>query len=203
MDEKVVTSNTITLESILPVTLINFTGNETADGNALSWATLTETNSRHFELEKAYNSTQFQAIAVIDAAGNSSSSRFYNYLDVKPLKGDNFYRLKMVDRDGTFKYSKVVLINNKNEYSGIRLYNNPTRRNGISSLIITNGERGNSEVIISNLSGQVVKTLRVSNTTGTQQMDLDATGLAAGIYIITYRSSEGKVLDSIKWMIIR
>ena len=204
VDEKVVVSNIITLESILPITLLGFTGNETVNGNALSWITISENNSRHFELEKAYNNNQFQTISVIEAAGNSSSRRHYQYLDVKPLKGENLYRLKMVDRDGTFKYSKVVLIHNNNEFPAIKLYNNPTRSNGFSTLFITSSERAKSEIVISNMSGQVVKSLKINQTTtGIQQLDLDATGLASGVYIITYRTTEGKIIDSIKWMVIR
>lgn len=203
VDEKVVVSNTITLESVLPITLINFSGSETPSGNALSWKTLTEKNSSHFELEKAYNSNQFETLATIKAAGNSSSFRNYSYLDIKPLSGKNFYRLKMIDIDGSYQYSRVVLIDNKNEQSGIRLLNNPTHSNGFASMIITNAERGHAEIIISNLSGQIVQSHKVNNISGTQQLVIDSKRLSSGIYIITYRNSDGKIIDSIKWMVIK
>jgi hypothetical protein len=202
VDEKVVTSNTVTLESALPITLFNFTGKETANGNALSWITSSEINSRNFDLEKGYNGRAFATIATIDAAGNSNANHFYNFLDVKPQKGDNLYRLKMIDKDGSFKYSKVVALNNKDEFSITTLQNNPTQPNGLARLIIINGEKGDAFITVNNMVGQVLQSYKMSNPNGNIQINLETRALSTGTYIITYKNSKGKVLDTLKWLIL-
>lgn len=202
VDEKVVTSNTVTLESALPITLLNFTGKETANGNALSWITSSEINSKHFELEKGYNGQAFATIATIDAAGNSNANRFYNYLDIKPQRGDNLYRLKMMDKDGSFKYSKVVALNNNHEFSITTLHNNPTQPNGLARLIITDGEKGDAFITVNNMAGQVLQSYKMSNPNGNIQINLETRALSTGTYIITYKNSKGKVLDTLKWLIL-
>lgn len=202
VDEKVITSNTVTLESTLPITLFNFTGKETGNGNALSWITSSEINSSHFEIEKGYNGQAFATITTIAAAGNSNANRFYNYLDVKPQKGDNLYRIKMIDKDGSFTYSKVVALNNKNEFSMTTLQNNPTQPNGLARLIIMNGERGDAFITVNNMAGQVLQSYKMSNPNGNIQINLEAKTLSTGTYIITYKNSNGKVLDTIKWIIL-
>jgi hypothetical protein len=202
VDEKVITSNTVTLESALPITLLHFTGKETANGNALSWITSSEINSKHFELEKGYNGQAFATIATIDAAGNSNANRFYNYLDIKPQKGDNLYRLKMMDKDGSFKYSKVVALNNNHEFSITTLQNNPTQPNGLARLIITNGEKGDAFITVNNMVGQVLQSYKMNNPNGNIQINLEAKALSTGTYIIMYKNSKGKVLDTLKWVIL-
>jgi hypothetical protein len=76
----------------------------------INWKTSTEINSNYFEVEKSDNGQIFYSIAKIAAAGNTSSSQSYSFTDSKPSYYERsiFYRLKMVDKDGTLKYSKVI-----------------------------------------------------------------------------------------------
>lgn len=204
VDEKVVVSNVIIMESTLPITLFNFTGINTPEGNKLSWITSSEVNSKQFDLEKGYNGQSFSTIATISAAGISNTNQFYNYVDKKPLKGQNYYRLKMIDKDGSFKLSKVILLDNRNNYALAVLQNNPTPGNNLARLIITDRESSGSIITVSNMAGQVVQTHKINNPTGGNiQINLEAKGLTTGTYLISYKNNNGEILETIKWVIIK
>lgn len=95
---------------ILPIELVSFTASRNADNVNLQWKTAQETNSHHFEIEKSTDGVIFTAIGNITAAGNSTVLLTYNYTDAaaNPAGGTVYYRLKLADVDGSFKYSAIV-----------------------------------------------------------------------------------------------
>lgn len=86
----------------------------------LNWSTETETGTRHFEIERSGNGRDFTAIGQLAAAGNSSSTKSYQFTDNNPLPV-NYYRLKQKDQDGTFTYSKTLLVKIKTG-GGLNVY---------------------------------------------------------------------------------
>jgi hypothetical protein len=203
VDVKTVVSNVITMANALPVNLLSFAGRRNTNGHALSWITASEQNSDHFILERGFNDQSFTAITRVQAAGNSNTNRFYSYLDAKPIPGKNFYRLKMMDRDGTSRYSNIVLLENEEKGAIISLQPNPTQPGRDALLQINSLETGDLLVSISNLMGQVVKSFRLTNPTGNVQATIPASGMAQGNYIITIRNGKGEITETIKWIIIR
>jgi len=200
---KTVVSNVITMENALPVNLLSFAGRRNPNGHALSWITAAEQNSDHFILERGFNEQNFTAITQVQAAGNSNTNRFYSYLDAKPIPGKNFYRLKMTDRDGSSRYSNIVLLENEDKGAIITLQPNPTQPGRDALLQINSREPGDAFVSISNIMGQVVKSIKLSNPTGNVQATIPSTGLAQGNYIVTIRNAKGEISETIKWIIIR
>lgn len=99
------------VEGSLPVTLASFDAAKQENAVALSWSTTMETNSEGFEIEHSMNGKQWQKLAVVAAEGESSSRQDYSYLHKDPSGGNNFYRLKMVDLDKTFTYSRIRNVN--------------------------------------------------------------------------------------------
>ena len=94
----------------LPVTLLSFAGEQQGKINLLKWATTAEVNTSHFDLERSVNSYNYTFIKRVLAVGISNSAKNYSSVDEQPLAGNNFYRLKMVDADGKYEYSNVVLL---------------------------------------------------------------------------------------------
>ncbi len=110
----------------LPVELLSFTGRESENIHILDWSTSMELNSSHFVLEHSLNATNFFELGMRNAAGNSSVEKRYTFSNKKPSIGNNFYRLKMVDLDGKFKYSNIVLLKVRKDNSTVLAYPNPT-----------------------------------------------------------------------------
>ncbi|MEP7164959.1 MAG: hypothetical protein ABI741_09695 [Ferruginibacter sp.] len=98
----------------VPVTLVDFTAAEKTGKTLLQWATVTEINSSHFEVERSIDSRNFENIGNVNANGNSNTHIAYVLTDNYPQLGVNYYRLKMVDKDGQFEYSKIVSVNFRN-----------------------------------------------------------------------------------------
>jgi hypothetical protein len=100
----------------LPITLSAFTGNWQQNDALLNWQTATESNSSHFELERSFDGSNFTTIGSINAAGQSNAVRNYSYTDVRvkyllpQASPVVYYRLKAVDKDGTFVYSGIVIL---------------------------------------------------------------------------------------------
>lgn len=93
---------------VLPVELISLNAVGFENFVELSWITAIELNSSHYQVQRSSDGIYFDNVAVVSAAGNSSESTLYSYRDTRAVKGVNFYRLQMVDLDGTQKLSKIV-----------------------------------------------------------------------------------------------
>jgi Concanavalin A-like lectin/glucanases superfamily/Secretion system C-terminal sorting domain/Calcineurin-like phosphoesterase len=173
--------------SVLPVELVNFTAVKEQARVKLSWQTLTETNSSHFEIERSADGRLFEKTGTVTARGYSNLETAYKFYDDSPLNGNNYYRLKQVDRDGRFDYSGIV-----NVFFGskgnpmFRVYPNPVNRNSFN-LVFSGKISGNVMITVFDESGRQVykETQPVQNNT----MRLTH-NLLPGIYIITVQSDK-------------
>lgn len=113
-------------ETILPVTLHSFTASPSEAGVLLKWSTVTETNSGRFEIQQSTDAKTWKAIGTVDAAGDSPVMSHYSFTDVSPASGQNYYRLKMIDLDGSFDYSKIeTILVDAQSIQWVSLYPNP------------------------------------------------------------------------------
>ena len=115
----------ITVDQSLPVELAGFQAQLTDKGQVdLSWQTLRETNNDHFVVERSKDGRTFSEVGVVAGPRESRTEQAYTFRDQRPLPGQNFYRLRQVDQDGTTTFSRVIPIEvNK----GLTLYPNPTK----------------------------------------------------------------------------
>jgi len=93
----------------------NFQGEEEEVGIVLSWSTSSEENSSLFIIERATDGEDFESVGAIGAAGNTDQQKEYNFFDFNIHGTYILYRLKQMDTDGTFTYSKPLFINKTNE----------------------------------------------------------------------------------------
>jgi Secretion system C-terminal sorting domain len=172
--------------SLLPVKLNSFSGYELNKQVNLDWETASEINSDVFIIERSNDGNSFTAIGEIKAANNSSIAVNYTCTDKYPLNGKNYYRLKMVDKDGYFEYSKVVVINILSNSTGaVRLYPNPAK----DYIIINHPFAGDNEQFqIINLQGTIL--LQNKIIAGSFQTRINLTGLSKGYYEVVW--SNGK-----------
>lgn len=101
----------------LPVELLYFEGTPYLTFNRLDWATASEHNSSHFEIEKSLNGFDWDVLGIKTSAGNSNQLIKYSYLDNITNFGIHYYRLKQVDFDGKFKYYSIIAVYNPNKDS--------------------------------------------------------------------------------------
>lgn len=96
------------LNTPVPVELTSFNVSISGNNVLLKWVTASESNSYGFSIERARENTPFVTVGFVQSAGNSSSFRFYNFMDKNLFAGKYVYRLKQIDNDYTFKYSNEV-----------------------------------------------------------------------------------------------
>lgn len=98
--------------SPLPITLIEFIGKQVNGKNQLSWKTASEKNNDYFVIERTFDNNNFELIGSVLSVGNSNTIQNYTLIDSNPFRGINYYRLKQVDNDGEFTFSKLISIDN-------------------------------------------------------------------------------------------
>lgn len=202
--EKTVVSNEIVMGNpSLPVLLTRFTGKKQINANLLEWTTGTEINSDVFVLERGNNGVTFSEIGRIKAAGNSNIPRDYSLPDPKFEAGKNYYRLKMIDLDGTFRYSRIVLIDNSAANLTTALWPNPARPDSESLLKLNGLPVGKISISLIGASGSALKNFNLKSDDGNLQVRLAAQSLSSGVYLLVIKDENGNILDKVKWAIIR
>lgn len=93
--------------SPLPVQLISFKAKRLSYVVETEWTTASEKNNSHFLIERSADGKKFETLGRVDGAGNSTVMNQYRFTDEKPLRGTSYYRLKQVDFNGQFNYSKI------------------------------------------------------------------------------------------------
>lgn len=92
----------------LPVELLEFNANRANKNVELKWRTSTEINNSHYEVEHSTDGENFRKLGIIRGRGTTTQAERYSYTHYQPVDGVNYYRLKQVDLDGQFSYSKIV-----------------------------------------------------------------------------------------------
>ena len=95
-------------DAVLPVRLASFSGKRVEHQMLLGWQTTFESNSAYFVVERSTDAKSFEAIGRVISQGFSESMQVYGFTDDAPQKGTNYYRLRQVDRDGRFEFSKIL-----------------------------------------------------------------------------------------------
>jgi hypothetical protein len=101
--------------AVLPIELTTFEAKYNYRNVDLNWATATEQNSDLFEVERSIDAINFETVLKVKAAGNSNTNINYKDVDKNPIQGISYYRLKQLDKDGTYKFSHTVAVNTKKE----------------------------------------------------------------------------------------
>jgi hypothetical protein len=171
----------------LPIKLLDFQAIKENANVRLNWATATENNFEAFEIERADDAKTWSKIGIVAGAGTSNTVKNYTFLDINPIQGNSYYRLKQVDVGGAFEYSKIVTINTlsgKNtEKNSISIFPNPTN----STFTINGLEKyENTTILIFNNLGQNI-------TFSQHKNQIDMSAFPKGIYYMQV-SHEGRIV---------
>ena len=174
----------------LPISLATFAGNKSGADNILIWTTSQEANASHFELERSEDGNNYKKIGNINAIGNSSVASDYNYTDRNVTAAVCYYRLKMIDNDGSFKYSKVVVL--KRDQKGVYISTiapNPFTDNILIDLVTES--KGITQLMIYSSAGALVKSTQALTAKGMNHIELNNLSvLSTGMYVVRIINNE-------------
>ena len=173
----------------LPVSLLDFSAVQKPDHTVeLQWQTAQEQNSRYFEVQRSSNGKDFVSIGQVAAAGNSQVISHYSFVDASPLSGNSFYRLKPVDLDGSYTYSKIVRIVGLAGSKAVEVFGNPFRDQ--LGLRIAAAVPDKLVFTLIDLSGRTCWQQTYSAQTGNNFINLyPPAEIAAGVYVLQVKGA--------------
>lgn len=182
----------------LPLSLTNFTAKLDKQNVLLTWNTTNEKNFNHFLLERSVDGKEFKSTAMVFADDNGQSNKEYAFKDAlnNITKGIVYYRLKMVDIDGQFKYSstRVIRLDEQTNQSSIAAYPNPAKND--LRITVPNSWQDQKVVFdLYNVNGQVVK--HIVNSRAGQTENLNVADIAEGLYIVKVTKGEETAVQRI------
>jgi hypothetical protein len=176
--------------AILPVRLTNFTAYKQSGNVNLNWKTAEEINTKQFVIERSTDGAGFTAIGNVKAI-NSATGSEYEWTDNTPAT-INYYRLKMIDQDGKFAYSKVVKINFGKQVD-VQITPNPAST--YISIQINDASVTTATIQLIDLNGRIVKQQRLNQTVSNTIISLD--GISKGLYHLKIITNQQVVTEKV------
>lgn len=177
--------NMAAMAAPLPVELVYFDGLNNNNNVLLGWATATEINNSHFEIERSSNGEDFELIGTIEGHGNSSIYNEYSFVDGQQAnEAISYYRLKQVDFDGDFEYSKIISFNNDNlQNMSMSVYPNPVLSN--SQVTVTGfAVFGVKQIMLVDMNGA-----QINLNTQTNNNQINLPNVSAGNYVLVIQEN--------------
>lgn len=189
--------NFFTSQQMLPVELSYF-GVEVKGGSAkLLWTTESELNNNYFEVQQSVNARTWNAIGRVEGRGTNLTAQEYTFVDEKPAAGINYYRLKQVDYDGTFEFSKVVQANLGVQPTNFQCYPNP-----VETILTMQWKPETGPILLAELfdvTGKMLWRKQVSMDAGKLEMDLQL--FPVGMYALRLSDADtGLIVKQLKIM---
>lgn len=165
------------VNSALPVVLSAYNTRCAGDGALLAWSTQLEENGKEFIIEKSQDGLSWTAIGTINAIGTAADYRFTD-----SEAGIAYYRLKQVDKNGTYTYSKIVRSTCEIKSITLLLYPNPAKE--YTELVFKSTRAFSTYIQVLGGNGQLVKSIETKVQVGNNIVRVNLLGMASGTYIL-------------------
>jgi hypothetical protein len=180
-------------DGTLPVTLLEIGATQQGKMVNVHWTTTGESNLAHYNVERSTDGIEFSETGKVKAR-NTQGVHQYALLDATPVSGNNFYRVKSINLDGTFKYSEIVKVNMAYlSDKSVHIYPNPV----VAGLNLQLNElpAGAYMVRIVDISGRNIESFRLQKGTNNQTFTLGAGKLAQGFYQVMVMNAKGETVS--------
>lgn len=178
----------------VPVDMLSFDAVRAGKSNKLIWTTTNEINASRFEIERSTNGINYVSIGSVNTIGNGTSKQSYRFVDASPTKGNNYYRIKTIDLDNSYKISVVRNVKN---LGFVEMMINPNPMTSILNISLEAEANEKASIIITDLSGRKVYSGTKNVIAGSNKIPVDIDNLNNGIYIVTLRLSGETLIKKI------
>lgn len=187
---------------IVPVELTSFSANVIDQSVSLTWQTATESNNKGFEIQRKSAAGEFVTIAFVNGNGTTTQKNTYSYTDKNLNVGEYVYRLKQIDFDGQYSFSKTVEVQVQllEKFSLRQNYPNPWNPTTTIGYVLP--EKTNAKLTILNALGEEMLVLvNEEQDKGFHQVEVDGSKLSSGIYF--YRINAGNFTETKKMILMK
>ncbi len=171
---------------ILPVTILSFNANYVSANNVkVAWSTTDEVNASYFDVERSSNGSDFGAIAQVNASESINPVHNYKVNDQLSNVNSNivYYRLRIVDKDGKYTYSKIIPVKLDQPENNLSVYPNPVDNYAVVNLF--SDQPGNGMLRVIDNAGKQILTRSFTVVNGNNNLVIEQlAGLQRGIYVI-------------------
>lgn len=179
---------------VAPVTFASIKGYQKNTGVQIDFSTATEINMHHFLIEKSVDGTNYTTATSMNATGNNSMTTNYNWFDATPNNGNNFYRIKAVEKDGSFKYSSILKVTLGKVKTEMVITPNPVK-GAMLNVQLSNLEKGNYTVQAINNAGQIISNKTITYEGGAAAYTLNLpTTIKSGSYTLIMQNGNNKIV---------
>ena len=180
----------------LPVNSITLTGVEKNKEALLIWTTAGEQDVQRFELQRSNGNGSWSSLASLPAKSGSSNNT-YNYTDSKPFAGNNYYRVKIVDRNGSISNSQTVRVAVPVKSGKVMV--SPVPANSLLQVTLQQPGTGSYQLKLVDANGRIALQQSVTVTTAVQQwvVPVQVQSLAAGMYRLVVTAQDGNVVAAL------
>lgn len=175
----------------LPVHFINFNGRLLPSGEIkLGWDAATDNEHNYFEIERSATQQNFITIGKVGSP--------YTFLDQHPLTGVNYYRIKAVNKDGKYQYSKIIKIVYDPRFSAVSIHPNPATDK--LTVELSGTKPGNITLQVSDILGHIIQEKSYAIDNSNSALALDVASWKPQLYILKIIGSDSKVLSVQKFI---
>lgn len=189
----------------LPVKLLSFTGAYKNNTTYLNWVTENQVNFSFYDIERSADGTSFSSIGLKSATGNSSSKESYQFNDdLTSFSGSTYYyRLKMIDTDGNFKYSSIILIRKDQKgMTDIIINPNPVVKGNTVTLRFESVVKSVVDIKVIDMAGRIMFTQQNNAIQGINSVSINhLERLLPGMYLL--QMNDGTAVQTTKFTIAR
>jgi poly(beta-D-mannuronate) lyase len=171
----------------LPAHLIGFKVLLINKNVSLTWNVSNEVNFKGYNIEYSIDGRNFSLLSIINAQG-SSGNVSYNYQHINLQEGKHFYRLKMMDKDGSFEYSPIRLIT-VGKLISVNVYPNPAQQ--FVTVDLNGTVQPQTEIILFDAAGKELKRIKVTSNS----ISIPLSKLPAGLYHLSI-IEEGRIISN-------
>lgn len=183
-NELILTSET----TPLPVELLSFEAKQNGKEVILDWSTLSEINNDYFLIEKSLTGSDWDVVNQVKGNGNSNSLINYRSIDNNPSFGLSYYRLKQIDYNGVFEYSRIqTVLYNSNSFS---FFPNPIK----NEVTLISEDLNFNELIFTNCLGQSLKYLLTEINSNQNNLKINTRSLPSGVYFLSFQNKTIKII---------
>lgn len=175
------------LATSLPVSLSSFTVKSQSNFVKLNWTTESENNNSHFNILRSYDGITFETISSKSGNGTSTETHNYNFVDLNPVQGTNYYQLEQIDFSGKSTKSKIVaaIFGIENQEPKLIV----TLDEGIKASVFS-AISGQGSLFISDLSGRKISETKCNLSKGGNLIQIPSINLTPGLYVATLQNGD-------------
>ncbi len=170
---------------VLPISLKSFDGIKKDDAIQLNWSTASEQNNSHFNVLRSKDGKKFSSVGKITGKGNSNETVSYNFLDLNPLSGTNYYQLEQVDFDGESSKSEIIAVASGIKSTEMTIYS-ASSSNQVK-LSVLSGNSSSATIGIYSIGGQKILSQTIKLNKGYNDVVLPVS-LTSGIFVATLQT---------------